>query len=437
MPPGLQVVSSSPKATVDRDDLLWSLPALAGGKQHSLQVVYRANRTGPVNATADVRTTDNMQAHAVATVQITEAKLQTTMLVPTQVAVGEKVSVQVTVQNSGNGAATNLHIKPQMDASLEFVDKSVGEIAIEQLGPGQKQTVTMLLTPRKAGQTTLKVVASADGGLTSETAPQKLDVKNPDLKVELYGPLHGYLNQEATWTVCIINPGDVILENLIVRATLPREVTFSKANNDGKYVNGVVEWNIGTAVGKQWTDLKLVGICKQLTTKATLVATAAADPALPRDGQIRTVALVKPLQTDSGVEASIEILGIPALQMEVSDSSDPVEQGKQVTYTIRVKNAGTLAATKVVLSLEFPAQLRPTNANGPTMGKITGQKVVFAEVASLGANSVSVFTVDADTLSAGTAKFVAELQSLSLTNPIRVEESTQIVPKAAVPRKTR
>ena len=42
---------------------------------------------------------------------------------------------------------------------------------------------------------------------------------------------------------------------------------------------------------------------------------------------------------------------------------------------------------------------------------------------------MSVFTVDADTLSAGTAKFVAELQSLSLTNPIRVEESTQIVPK--------
>jgi uncharacterized repeat protein (TIGR01451 family) len=437
VPPGLQVVSTTPKATVDGGELLWSLPALPGGKQHTLQVVYRPTKTGLVNTAADAKTTDNMQAHGLATIQITEAKLQATVQVPAQVIVGEKVAVQVTIVNPGSGPATNIHIKTQMDARLEVLDKSTAEPVIEQLAPGEKQTVTLVVTPKKPGAATFKVIATADGNVTAETAPQSLDVKNSDLKVEVHAPQRAYVNGEVTWTVRVFNPGDVTLQNVQVSATMPKEVTFARASDNGKFANGVVQWTLGTAVGKQWTDLQVVAVCNQLSSKSTLTASAAAEPVVQRNGQFQTVALVKPLQADSGAAASIEILGIPALQMDVSDSGDPVEQGKQVTYTIRVKNAGTLAAAKVVLTLQLPAQLRPNSANGPTKGQISGQTVTFAELASIPAGSTSVFTLNADALSPGTAKFVAELQSLSLTAPIRMEESTRVVPKAAGAPKSR
>ncbi len=52
VPPGLELISATPKATADGAELLWSLPSLPGGKQQTVQAVFRPTRTGDVNVTA-------------------------------------------------------------------------------------------------------------------------------------------------------------------------------------------------------------------------------------------------------------------------------------------------------------------------------------------------------------------------------------------------
>jgi uncharacterized repeat protein (TIGR01451 family) len=432
VPAGVELVSTSPKATADGSELLWSLPGLPGGKQHTVQAVFKPTKLGGFTATASVRTNDNLRSDVVSPVQVTEAKLEVSLAGTQQALVGEKLPFQIVVRNPGGGPATNVKIRPQADATLENLGQR--EIVIDRLDPGQTRTIDLPLAPRKDGRGAVKVVATADG-LAAESPAYAVDVKKPELRVEAFGPARGYVNQDVTWTLRVFNSGEVPLGNVVVRAELPADVTFRSASNGGKYANGAVEWDLGTTVGKQWTDVTVTGTPSKLVPKAVLTASVSGAPLANRDGQFKLVSMAKPFTAEKKAEASVEVLGVPALQLEVTDSADPVQVGQQVTYTIRVKNAGTLSATKVEVAATLPPQLRPTRAFGQGNGTIDGQRVTFPALAALQPGQVTVFTIDAQTVTEGDARFQAEVKSFSLTNPIRAEEPTRVLPKVEAPKR--
>src|SRR6202044_1043055 len=100
---------------------------------------------------------------------------------------------------------------------------------------------------------------------------------------------------------------------------------------------------------------------------------------------------------------------------------DPIRVGQNLTYTIRVNNTGSLAATKVEVSAELPPQLKAVKASGPVSGKIDGLKVTFPAVDSIKPGSTTIFTIDAQAISDGDGKFQASVGSLTLSSPIRSE----------------
>lgn len=428
IPQGMQLISTNPKATADGNELLWSLGALPASQQHTVQVVYRPTVTGAVTATANVRTDDNLRSEANAMIQVTEAKLQVQLIGPASALVGENVPYRIIVKNPGNGLATNIRVKAQMDAGLEVIGKPVPfETVIDKLDSSQEQIIPLPLSPKQAGRSAVKVSAMADGNLFAEAPTAGIDVRKPELKVEVHGPPRGYLNQELTWTVRIFNPSDVPLSNVVVRAMLPPDVTFRSATNEGRHQNGGVEWNLGTAVGKQWADVQFTAVATKLG-RTSVGATVSGAPLLKRGEEFQPVSMVKPFSAEKA-EASLEILGIPALQLEVYDSDDPVNVGQKITYTIRVKNAGTLPASQVNIIAELPPQMKPLSAFGIVNGRIEGQRVVFPPVDSIRPGLVSVFTIEAQAVSQGDGRFRAEVKSLSLGSPITSEEATRILPK--------
>jgi uncharacterized repeat protein (TIGR01451 family) len=436
VPDGWTVVSAEPKATQDGNDLLWSLPALPGSKQQTVQAVFRPTRTGRATVSATVRAGETLRDDKSATLQINEGKLDIALSGPQTALVSENLPYQITVKNPGSGTVTNAKVSAQFDAGLELAAGGRDfSTTIEKLDAGQMQTIALALVPKQAGRSAVKAVVSADGNLGAESPAYGIDVKKADLKVEVFGPQRGYINQEATWTVRVFNPSDLAHSDVKAHVVLPAEVTFRTASNDGKFANGAVDWTVGTAVGKQWTDLTLVGVCNALTSKAVLTASVSGVPLDKRDGEFKPVALNKPVGADQKVESAIEILGVPALHIDVSDSADPVQVGQSVTYTIRVKNTGTLQVNQVEVSAEIPPQLKPVKAFGAATGKIDGQKVSFSAVASIQAGLVSVFTIEAQAVSEGDARFAAEVKSLSLASPIRSEEPTRVLPKNELPRR--
>lgn len=257
-----------------------------------------------------------------------------------------------------------------------------------------------------------------------------VECQRPQIQIQAQGPARGYLNQDITWSLRVFNPGDVPLSNVTVRATLSADFKFGKATNDGRYANGTVEWTLPTMVPKQWTDLQITGASTKLGN-AVLTASVGGSPLCKHDGEFKLASMVKTLESEK-VESVVEILGIPSLQLEVFDSSDPVAVGQCLTYTIRVRNQGTLAASQVAITAELPPQVKALTASGN--GKIEGQRVSFPLLSSLQPNTTTSFTIETQAISEGDGRFLAEVKSFA-GSPLRSEESTRILPRNSSPRK--
>jgi len=172
-----------------------------------------------------------------------------------------------------------------------------------------------------------------------------------------------------------------------------------------------------------------------LTAQSSLTATAVARPAGSGDRASRTKSPAKQIGPDRPAEVDFEIIGIPALQVSVKDSTDPVALSKRTTYTIRVKNTGTLAATKVIVSAETPElvatrelKMKPVKATGPgSPGRIDRNLVTFPPIDSLAPNAEATFVIEVEALMSGDARFRVEVRGGLLSQPLRAEEPTRIL----------
>jgi uncharacterized repeat protein (TIGR01451 family) len=168
---------------------------------------------------------------------------------------------------------------------------------------------------------------------------------------------------------------------------------------------------------------------------ALVTATAEASPTAggPRSGRgPRSIRPERPAQ------AAFEVIGIPALQLSIKDANDPVAVGQRTTYTVRVRNAGTLAARQVAVTAVVPNLLKATRATGPkTAGTITADKesarVTFPALDSLAPNAEATFVIEVDGAVPGDARFRAEARSLLLAHPLRAEEPTRVLARPTNP----
>lgn len=428
VPDGLELVRTEPRAVQDGTTLIWNLPAVAGTRPQTVRAVYQPRRLGQFHLAADVRTPDGLSARGLQPVQVTEAKLDLRLDGPTTGVVGEALPFQATVTNNGDAPAERIRVRARLDEGLEAANKTDRvEETIAVLPPGGTKTVSLPISATRGGSFGLRAEAGADGNLTAAPQAATVDVREVQLSVSTHGPGRAYVGQEATWTFVVRNTGDVGLGAVVVKATLPPEMRFVSATDGGRATGRQVVWNLGSAPARQERDVGVTVACDRLAVRTLVGATVTASPVVEGDGAARPVSLVKPL-TGRSVELPVEIIGIPALQISVKDADDPVAVGQATTYTIRVKNSGTLAARQVIVSADVPTIMRPVRATGPgKAGQIDGQKVVFPALESVAPNAETVFVVGVEGRAPGDARFRAEVRSVLLAQPLRAEEPTRVL----------
>jgi uncharacterized repeat protein (TIGR01451 family) len=431
IPPGLELVRTEPRALVDGDELIWTLSA---GKPGSAQAVYRPLKVGEARLAADARTHDGLSSRGSASVVVTEGKLQVKLDGPKTAAVGDTLPFQATVTNAGDGPAERIVVRARLEEGLEATNKAGSlDQTIASLAPGQSRTISLPVSARKAGKFTVQAGAAAEGDLVAAPQSATVQVQDAQLSLSVHGPARGYVGQEVTWQLLVRNTGEIPLENIVVRATLPPEVRFVKTTEGGKLTDRPIVWNIRRLRGGEEQSITVTGICDQLSGRALLSATATARPAVEGAAAGRS-SLAKSVGPPRPVEAAFEIIGIPALQLSLKDSTDPIVVGQRTTYTIRVKNAGTLAAKKVTVSATAPESMKLLRATGPgPQGKIDGQQVVFPALESLAPNAEATFMVEVAGVNAGDARFRAEVRSVLLAQPLRAEEPTRILGRESRP----
>ena len=435
IPDGMDLIRTEPRAVQDGDLLIWTLPALGAGKQHTVQAVYRSVRIGSANVSADARAADGLKAQGSAAVQVAEAKLSLNLEGPATGIVGEPLPFKITVTNGGDGPAEQVRVKARMDDGLETTSKSAMlDETIDYLSAGQSKTISLPVSARRGGKFNLEAGAAAANNLLARPQSVAVEIQDARLGVKIYGPGRAYVGQDVTWRLIVQNPGAIPLNNVQVKATLPQEMTFESASDGGRLVGKQIVWDVGSAPAGQEKQLTVTGTCGRLSDRAVLTASVGGDPVVTRDGVARTVSLVKPLGADSVAESALEIIGVAALQMSVTDADDPVRVGRRTTYTIRVKNAGTSAAKNVEVSADVPAQMRPIRAaGGGNPGKMDGQKISFPAVATIAAGAEISYVVEVEAVTPGQARFRAEAKSPALAQPIRTDEPTRVLGSEAGP----
>jgi uncharacterized repeat protein (TIGR01451 family) len=435
VPPGLEVVRTEPRAAVDGDQLVWTLPAESAGKRRAVEAVYRPVRIGAADLTADARTAEGQSAHGSAAVQVTEAKLLLKLDGPSRAVVGEALPFRLVVTNVGDAPADRVRVRARLDDGLETANRSTTlDETIASLAPGQSRTLELPVSAKQPGRLSVQAGATAGANLVGLPQTATVEVQDARLTAGVHGPGRGYVGQEVTWKVVVRNLGETPLGTVVLKADLPDGVKFVRATEGGRSSGKQVVWDLGTAPARQERTVEVTAACERLTGRAAFVAVVSASPIVDRGGAVRPVSLVKPIGSERPVEVPFEIIGIPALQMSIKDAADPIGVGQRTTYTVRLKNAGTLAARRVELSADVPDVMRPLRATGPgPAGRADGSKVLFPAIDSLAPNAEATFVIEVEGRAPGDGRFRAEARSALLAQPLRAEEPTRVLGRESPP----
>jgi uncharacterized repeat protein (TIGR01451 family) len=327
-----------------------------------------------------------------------------------KVAVGTPFTLQIRVSNTGATSANNVLVSAYFDTALEHESRETAlELPLGVLRPGENRPVPLRLTPRQAGQFKVRVVAQAEGGLTSEVS-KEITAQAPRVSIALAGPQACYVDNPVTWTVAVANETDLPLSNVVVTDQLPSEVSFTSATDAGQFLNGQVVWNFGNLPGGAKREVKVTTRCAKLG-RVTNAATVRADPNVLEQ-----------------TTAPLEILGLPAYSLDITKVGDPVQVGSKLTYRVTVTNTGSLPGKQVEIVATVPAELQVVNTDGPVKPRPMGQQLLFPAVDGPAPRQALTYTIETQAVKANNdVRFTVELRSATLEKPVVKQESTTIL----------
>jgi uncharacterized repeat protein (TIGR01451 family) len=254
------------------------------------------------------------------------------------------------------------------------------------------------------------------------------------LALTISGPKQELVNQPATYTITISNPGTAAAGSVLVTGLLPANTKFLSASEGGRFHANQVAWLLGTLAPGASRTVQLVlraDAAGELCTKAT----ALADPGLKADGEACTV-----------------FQGAPAMHCGVVDRNDPIPVGGTTSYVILVWNQGQLPVTNIRIKAVVPREMALVRAKGPADNKLgeqtkEGQIVLYDPLASLEPGGKREYEVYVKAVRPGDVRFKVEMTADQLKpgGPVHREESTRIYqeenggspPPAAAPQTLR
>jgi uncharacterized repeat protein (TIGR01451 family) len=416
--PGLQFVRSDPPAVVTPDKLIWTLGRLPPGQTHAIQADYKTVQAGTLVNRAAVVTEEGIRDEKFATTVVGQPGLRVLLAAPGTGAIGVPVNYQIRVSNPGVMPASNVVLEvslpqglelnvPGLSATLKKVNLKLGTIPPNETVSAQPLT----LIPRVVDKLTTVARVTADGGL-SDQAEHTLTAVQPKLGLDLTGPKQQYVSVTRDWVISVSNPSAAAAEGVVLRYQVPPEMSLQSAAPAGQLDNGTVVWKVAPVPpqGKAEIRLRLRG--DKVSPAVLHTVTAQADGGLTVNAQ-----------------ATVELTGVPALQLKMEQVGGPVAVGKRVAYQVAVTNTGSQAAGQVAVKVVLPPELAPvaTAMTGPTKATVAGQDVVFAPLAALAPQQTAQFRIEAEATRPGDVRTAVEVNSTALTaGPVSETEATTI-----------
>jgi uncharacterized repeat protein (TIGR01451 family) len=383
----------------------WNLGDLAPRQEKRITVSMVVEKKGEIACSASVTATTMSKA----TFKVTEPQLVVKQTGAETVSVGEPYTVTLQVSNPGDGPADNVVINAKLSDGLSHEKGKDFVYELGTLAAGETRNVHVIVSTDKGGPQQIMTVATADAGLEAKS-DGKLVVTEPKLEVMPVGPKLRYLDRQATYAMTVTNPGTAPANNVRANAIIPAGFRFVDCSAGGRYdpATRTVTWFIGSIKEGEKTEV---------TYKCTAL----------QPGNFKhqmTASAQRGLKQEAEVATAVE--GIAALMLEVVDVDDPVENGSDTTYEVRVTNQGSREATDVEIHALVPKEMTIKTGEGPVKYRLEGQEVIFEKLPRLAPRADAVYRIHVKANGAGDLRFRVRMTSASLTDPVIEEESTKV-----------
>jgi uncharacterized repeat protein (TIGR01451 family) len=407
VPAGARVTATEPKAEADDDLLVWRLGNLEPRQERRLDVQLVPTSRGSLACYAFVTFTGSSTAR----LEVREPKLVLKATAARQAVAGDPAPITLIVSNPGDAPAEHVKVKAVLSKGLEYGKGEQVEFNLDNLAPGESRTVLVMAVAKAIGGQTCSAVATASPQLMAQDSVG-IDVVAPLIDVTMSGPALRYLDRHATLSFKVTNPGTATANHVTLTEQVPAGFKVLAATGDGRhdFVTRSVVWFLGDLAPGQSKEVSL-----------ELVAINPGDYK-----HTATVVAARGLRAEAELHTRVE--GLPALMMELVDTEDPVEVGKETSYEIRITNTGTKTETNLQLTCTSPDKMefRGAKGAGGCAFKMEGHELVFAPLPKLVPRADAVYRVNVRCLAPGDLRFQARVRADGLTQPVLREESTRV-----------
>lgn len=351
--PALTFVSAVPPPDVG--DNIWdigSLPVGAGGTI-TVTVDIGSPLANGSTLTSEFTMSDvfgnDVTAQALNTVQSAPQLALSMTATPDPAPAGGVVLYDIVYSNPGTDSAQGVVLTTSYDPAIAFLAADVepddpsgtiwtiGEVPGGGSGRVRVQVVMPPIIPN--GTLLSSTAAVTDGLLTANANVTTTVQSSPALGLALSDSPDPVLSGDpVTYTLTYSNTGGDIANGVTVSVTYPPQLSFDSAvpPPDGG-TNNV--WTIGT-----------------LAAGASGVISIVADAVAPNGSQATLTSVASDSLSNSATAQEVTVIDqIPALQVGISATPEPVLPANLVTYTISYGNTGTDVASGVELTQSLPA----------------------------------------------------------------------------------
>ncbi len=243
--------------------------------------------------------------------------------------VGQESECELIVTNIGKSTAYGVSVDANFPATVRLInatpkpDSAIEKLSwnIGKLNSGQTKKITVKLIPSQRGP----LAATAQVHFTGATQAEFV-VREPLLALKMEGPAKAMVGDPASHSVTITNPGNGIAKNVRLEALIPTGLEHPRGE---KLIMDVGSLNPG----------------ESRTIRLALVAVGGGNQTI----QVSATADGSLLRTS---EASVNVIS-PSLQAEI-DGPGLRYKGRVATYTLKVKNDGTIGTSNVRLMHKVP-----------------------------------------------------------------------------------
>jgi uncharacterized repeat protein (TIGR01451 family) len=416
LPAHARFVRADPEPTDMSPTLLWQLGTLAPGARKEIKLVVVPTGDGDVRSCARVQ----FEHGECVVTRVNRPGLDLRKSAPREAPLYDPITFRLEVRNTGRARARGVKVTDTLPEGLEFLNSKPatrGENPLTwdlgELAPGASRVIEYTAVGKKTGSYTNRALVEAGGGLRRE-ARATVRVGESKLAVSMSGPATRWVGRPATYLITVRNTGTMSATNVQVSDELPADIAFVRASGGGRLGTARpgeggadVRWALGTLAPGAKRTVELVVRARRAGTFRN-VANVTADRGLSEQARAETK-----FEPPAG------------LGVEVDKGGDPVEVGREVTYTVRLLNGGKAAQTKVGLTLTLPEGMKVVAQKGPTAGREEGRKVTFEPLERLAPGAESTYTVRVRAERAGEGKLVVEATPDS-AGAVKVEEAVAV-----------